>query len=75
MTKERDQLAGTLNGQYQSGTASKAEVISALAQYDAAHATKVMARYSLASTIVAAVSAISSAAAAYFAYASLHVVH
>jgi hypothetical protein len=75
MTKEREQLEAVLKGQFESGTANRLELITTLVQYDAAHATKVMARYTLASIIVATISALSSAAAAYFAYAALHVPH
>jgi hypothetical protein len=75
MTKERDQLEQMLENQFAGGTLSKTEMITTLIQHDAANATKLMARYTLASTVVAMVSAISSAAAAYFAYATLHASH
>jgi len=75
MTKERNQLAEMLDNQFRGGTVSNLERINALAQYDAAQATKIMARYTLASTIVGMISAVSSAAATYFAYATLHVPH
>ena len=73
MTSQRDRLEQMLKNQLEAGTASQRDMITTLIQYDAAYATKVMARYTLASTIVAMISAISSAAAAYFAYAALHV--
>jgi hypothetical protein len=75
MNKERDELAAMLKNQFDGGTVGHGELITTLVQYDAAHATKVIARYTLASTIIAAISATSSAAAAYFAYAALHVSH
>jgi hypothetical protein len=75
MTKERDELERLLKNQFSGGTLSQVEMVTTLVQYDAAHAAKVMARYTLASTIVAMVSATSSAAAAYFAYAALHALH
>jgi hypothetical protein len=75
MTKERDQLEAMLKKQFEGGTANRLDLITTLVQYDAAYATKVMARYALASTIIGAVSAIASASAAYFAYAALHVPH
>jgi hypothetical protein len=75
LTKERDELEAMLHNQFRGGTASKGEMITTLVQYDAAYATKVIARYTLASTIIAAVSATASAAAAYFAYAALHTPH
>jgi hypothetical protein len=64
-----------LKKQFDAGNANKLELITTLVQYDAAYATKVMARYTLASTIIAAISATASASAAYFAYAALHVSH
>jgi hypothetical protein len=75
VTKERDRLEQMLKNQFDGGTVSQRDMITTLVQYDAAYATKVMARYTLASTIVAMISAISSAAAAYFAYAALHLPH
>jgi len=75
MTKERDRLEELLNGQYAGGTLSTKELITTLVQYDAAHATKVMARYTLASTIIAAISAAASASAAYLSYAALQIAH
>ena len=75
MTNERDELERLLRNQFSGGSLSHVEMVTTLAQYDAAYATKVMARYTLASTIVAMVSATSSAVAAYFAYAALHALH
>lgn len=73
MTKARDRLEEMLQTQYDGGRISETELITTLVQYDAAHATKVLARYILASTIIASVSAMASAAAAYFAYAAIYI--
>jgi hypothetical protein len=55
--------------------ASKAETTAAVAATKAADAAEKNAKYMLLSVIVAAISAIASAAAAYFAYAGLHPSH
>ena len=55
--------------------ASEAEELAAQAAIKGTAAAERNAKYMLASVIVAAVSATSSAAAAYFAYAALHVPH
>ena len=75
VTKARNRLEEMLQKQYDAGGISETEMITTLVQYDASYATKVLARYTLASTIIASLSAIASAAAAYFAYAALHVPH
>jgi hypothetical protein len=75
VTKERDRLEEMLKRQFEGGTATQEESITTLVQYDAAYATKVMARYTFVSTIAAMISAISSATAVYFAYAALHLHH
>jgi hypothetical protein len=72
---EREQYAHMLRNQVNAGLLGADEPIRRLGEYDAANATKRMAKYSLLSTIVAAISAIASATAAYLAYAALHVVH
>ena len=61
-----------LDGQFDGGTLTAVEKIKILVEYDAFVATKKLPLYALLSTIVAAISAIASAAAAYFAYATLH---
>jgi hypothetical protein len=75
MSEEREKLAKVLDGQFKGGTLSSVEKIKVLAEYDALVATKRLPFYALLSTIAAAVSAIASAAAAYFAYAALHISH
>ena len=75
MSKERDRLVEILDGQIRAGTLSATDRITMLAEYDASSATKRMPVYALLSTIVAAISALASAAAAYFAYAALHISH
>jgi hypothetical protein len=75
VANERERLEQMLKAQLGTGQLTQREMITTLVQYDAAYATKVMARYALASTVVALISATSSAAAAYFAYAALHVSH
>jgi hypothetical protein len=73
--RQRDELAETYEKYFQGGQMTRVDIIKALSEYDATYATIRMARYSLLSTIVAAFSATASAAAAYFAYAALHVSH
>ena len=72
MTKERDAYKAMLDRSLEVGQLSYLDRPKLLAEYDALIATKRLPVYALLSTIVAAVSAIASAAAAYFAYASLH---
>jgi hypothetical protein len=73
--REREELAKTYENLFQCGEMTRVDIVKALLEYDATYATIRMARYSLLSTIVAAFSAVASAAAAYFAYAALHVTH
>jgi hypothetical protein len=75
MANDRDQLAEILENQFRGGTLSSINKIKMLAEYDALVATKRLPLYALLSTVVAAISAIASAAAAYFAYASLYFPH
>jgi hypothetical protein len=75
MTNERNRLDEILESRFNGGTLSQIDRIKILAEYDALAATKRLPFYALLSTIVAAISAIASAAAAYFAYAALHVSH
>jgi hypothetical protein len=75
LTKERDEFENWLNNMFRGGTLSVVDRTKLLADYDAAKATSKMPVYAMISTAVAAVSAIASAAAAFFAYASLHVRH
>src|SRR5260370_6189764 len=73
VTKAKIRLEEMLQTQYDGGRISETEMITTLVQYDAAYSTKVLARHTLPSTIIASVSAMASAAAAYFAYAALHI--
>jgi hypothetical protein len=75
LTNERDDYQDRLENMFRSGTSSSIDKTKLLAEYDAAKATSRMPLYALISTTIAAISAIASAAAAYFAYASLHVPH
>jgi hypothetical protein len=77
MTKERDDYKTMLDRMVEGGTLSVIDTgqNARLAEYDALIATKRLPHYALLSTIVAAISAIASAAAAYFAYAVLHMSH
>jgi hypothetical protein len=75
VTKEGDRLERMLKNRFEGGSVPHTDMTTTLIQYDAANATEVMARYTLASTIVAMISSTSSAAAAYFAYAALHLPH
>jgi len=73
--RQREELAETYEKLFQCGQITRVDIVKALLEYDATYATIKMARYSLVSTIIAACSALASAAAAYFAYAALHVTH
>jgi hypothetical protein len=75
VAKDRDKLEQMLKGQFEGGTINQREIITTLVEYDAAYAAKMMARYTLVSIIISSISAMASAAAAYFAYAALHVPH
>jgi len=71
VANDRDRLAEILENQFSGGTLSSINKIKMLAEYDALVATKRLPLYALLSTVVAAISVIASAAAAYFAYAAL----
>jgi hypothetical protein len=72
MSKARKQYAAELEAERGAGMINEQGIRQELAKFDALEATKAMPIYALISTIAAAISA---AAAAYFAYASLHVPH
>jgi hypothetical protein len=75
VANDRDKFADTLEKMFRGGTLNSIDKMKLLTEYDALVATKRLPLYALLSTVVAAVSAIASAAAAYFAYASLHTPH
>jgi hypothetical protein len=64
-----------LERQFQAGEVDERMILQTLAEFDAAEATARLPIYALVSTALAAVSAIASALAAYFAPAALHVPH
>jgi hypothetical protein len=72
MSDDRQKYAQTLDKRFEGGTLTTLDVMKAKAEFEALVATKRMPLYSLLSTIAAAISAIASAAAAYFAYLGLH---
>ena len=72
MTDEREEFVRHLIARYKAGSLEKDYVLQGIAEYDALAATKRMRLYSLLSTIAAAVSALASAVAAYFAYLGVH---
>jgi hypothetical protein len=75
VSKERDDYKRMLEQMFEGGTLSAIDRPKLLADYDAAKATSRMPVYAFISTAIAAISAIASAAAAYFSYASLHIPH
>jgi hypothetical protein len=72
MSKSRKRLVALLEDQRKVGMLNEQMILEKLAEYDALEATHRMPLYALLSTIVAALSAMASAAAAYFAYAALN---
>ncbi len=72
MTDDREEFVRHLIARYKAGSLEKDYVLQGIAEYDALAATKRMRLYSLLSTIAAAVSALASAVAAYFAYLGVH---
>ncbi len=75
MSKARNRLAAMLEDQRKSGMVNDQMILEKLAEFDAAEATARLPFYALVSTVMAAISAIASAAAAYFSYAALSVPH
>lgn len=72
MTDDREEFIRHLIARYKAGSLEKDYVLQGIAEYDALAATKRMRLYSLLSTIAAAISALASAVAAYFAYLGVH---
>jgi hypothetical protein len=72
VTDDREEFVRHLIARYKAGSLEKDYVLQGIAEYDALAATKRMRLYSLLSTIAAAVSALASAVAAYFAYLGVH---
>lgn len=75
MSKARDLFAGQLEADRGAGMVTEQDMRVQLANFDALEATQAMPIYALVSTVAAMISAMASAAAAYFAYAALHVPH
>lgn len=69
---DREQYISHLEGQREAGMLAKDEMMRSIIEYDALAATKRMRIYSLISTIAAAVSAVASAIATFFAYVGVH---
>ena len=72
MTDDREEFVRHLIARYKAGSLEKDYVLQGIAEYDALAATKRMRLYSFLSTIAAAISALASAVAAYFAYLGVH---
>jgi hypothetical protein len=72
MTDDREEFIRHLIARYKAGELGKDHVLQGIADYDALTVTKRMRLYALLSTIAAAVSALASAVAAYFAYLGVH---
>ena len=72
MAEDREEFVRHLIARYKSGSLEKDYVLQGIAEFDALAATKRMRLYSLLSTIAAAISALASAVAAYFAYLGVH---
>jgi hypothetical protein len=71
MSDERKKLLNMLNEEFNAGRVDRKDILRQMAEYDALVATRRMPVYALLSTMVAAISAIASATAAYFAYLAL----
>ena len=68
MTDDREEFIRRLIARYNAGELGKDHMLQGIAEFDALAATKRVRLYSLLSAIAAAVSALASAAAAYFSY-------
>jgi hypothetical protein len=68
LTDDREEFIRRLIARYNAGELGKDHMLQGIAEFDALAATKRVRLYSLLSTIAAAISAMASAAAAYFAY-------
>ena len=71
MTDDREEFIRHLIARYKAGELGKDHMLQGIADYDALTATKRMRLYALLSTMAAAISALASAVAAYFAYLSV----
>jgi hypothetical protein len=72
MTDDREAFIRHLIARYKAGELGQDHVLQGIADYDALTVTKRMRLYALLATIAAAVSALASAVAAYFAYLGVH---
>ena len=72
MTDDREEFIRHLIARYKAGELGKDHVLQGIADYDALTVTRRMRLYALLSTIAAAVAALASAVAAYFAYLGVH---
>jgi len=68
LTDDREEFIRRLIARYNAGELGKDHMLQGIAEFDALAATKRVRLYSLLSAIAAAVSALASAAAAYFTY-------
>lgn len=68
MTDDREEFIRRLIARYNAGELGKDHMLQGIAEFDALAATKRVRLYSLLSAIAAAISALASAAAAYFSY-------
>ncbi len=72
MTENREEFVRHLIARYNAGSLEKDYVLQGIAEFDALAATKRMRLYSVVATLAAAISALASAVAAYFAYLTVH---
>jgi hypothetical protein len=68
LTDDREEFIRRLIARYNAGELGKDHMLQGIAEFDALAATKRVRLYSLLSAIAAAISALASAAAAYFSY-------
>ena len=68
LTDDREEFIRRLIARYNAGELGKDHMLQGIAEFDALAATRRVRLYSLLSTIAAAISAMASAAAAYFSY-------
>jgi len=72
LTDDREEFIRRLIARYNAGELGKDHLLQGIAEFDALAATKRMQLYALLCTMAAAISALASAAAAYFAYLGIH---
>ena len=72
LTDDREEFIRRLIARYNAGELGKDHLLQGIAEFDALAATKRMQLYALFCTMAAAISALASAAAAYFAYLGIH---